>query len=102
MPGVDAPDLLHIDAEGSDAAILGQVDLESDPPAVLLYEHINLASDVRAALRARLEDAGYETLETGADTLAVYGRALITLPVLNAAWRLVATESPLVPHETSL
>jgi FkbM family methyltransferase len=102
MPGVDTPDLLHIDAEGFDAAILDQVDLESDPPAVLLYEHINLADDVRAALRARLEDAGYETLETGADTLAVYGRALITLPVLNAAWRLVAAESPLVPHETSL
>lgn len=98
MPGVETPDLLHIDAEGFDAAILGQVDLESDPPAVLLYEHINLAADERVALRARLEAAGYETLETGADTLAVYDGALTTLPVLNAAWRLVAAESPPAVH----
>jgi FkbM family methyltransferase len=94
MHGVDTPDLLHIDAEGADDAILRQVALEHDPPAVLLYEHVNLGMERSAALRARLDAAGYDTLEVGADTLAVSGKALMTLPALRAAWRLVGGDTP--------
>lgn len=91
--GVKAPDLLHVDAEGWDAAILGQVDLVHEPPAVLLYEHINLGAEERTELHARLEATGYETLEVGSDTLAVSAKAMNALPPLRAAWHLVADSS---------
>lgn len=88
---LSAPDLVHVDAEGLDAEIVRQVGLEGDGPAVLLYEHVHLPVSEREALRRRLRDAGYESVEVGGDTLAASGRALESLPPLRSAWRLATT-----------
>jgi FkbM family methyltransferase len=64
-------DLLVIDTEGYEAEILRSIDLRAWAPRVILYEHFHLLPDDRARSRARLEEAGYETLEEGFDTLCL-------------------------------
>lgn len=81
---LDGLDLLLIDTEGHDARILEQVDLAALAPRLVIYEHFHLAGGERAACRARMEAAGYATMEEGLDTLC-----LRTGPddALSAAWR---------------
>lgn len=67
-------DLLHIDAEGYDAAILRQVDLELTAPTMLLYEHKHLEPEDASELRQRLDTFGYASVEVGPDTVAIHGR----------------------------
>lgn len=86
-----APDLVHVDAEGLDAEIIGQLDLEHAPPAVLLYEHVHLEHEERQALAARLDRTGYRRLEIRGDTLAVAGAALRDLSPLRSAWHLAVS-----------
>lgn len=69
--GIDRPDLLVIDTEGHDWAIIRSIDLESHGPRLLIYEHFHLSRSDRAACLAHLQDAGYETLEEGFDTMAL-------------------------------
>jgi FkbM family methyltransferase len=69
--GLDGLDLLHVDAEGADAEILEQLDLDASPPRVVLYEHAHLPPPVRRAASARLRAAGYTLTRHGGDTLAV-------------------------------
>jgi FkbM family methyltransferase len=84
-----ALNVLVIDAEGSDAAILAQVDLTWLRPELLLFEHVHLSDDLRATMLRRLGAAGYETFAVGHDTLGVAAEALQRLPLLRRAWRLV-------------
>jgi FkbM family methyltransferase len=69
--GVDDLDLLVIDTEGYDAEIVRAIDFRRHRPRVVVYEHFHLLPADRAATRAHLEAAGYETLEEGLDTFAV-------------------------------
>jgi FkbM family methyltransferase len=69
--GLDGLDLLHVDAEGADAEILGQLDLAARPPAVVLFEHAHLTEAAARTLDARLRAAGYTLSRHGGDTLAV-------------------------------
>ena len=69
--GIDRPDLLVIDTEGHDWAIIRSIDLDRHGPRLMIYEHFHLSPADRAACRAHLEEAGYETLEEGFDTLAL-------------------------------
>lgn len=69
--GIARPDLLVIDTEGHDWAIIRSIDLAEHGPRLLVYEHFHLAPDDRAAARAHLRAAGYETLEEGFDTMAL-------------------------------
>jgi FkbM family methyltransferase len=62
------PDLVVIDAEGHDHEIVGSIDLEAHRPRLLVYEHFHLSQEDRAATRARVEEAGWETMEEGFDT----------------------------------
>ena len=69
--GGERPDLLVIDTEGHDWAIIRSIDLASHGPRLLIYEHFHLSREDRAACLAHLQAAGYETLEEGFDTLAL-------------------------------
>lgn len=100
--GLDAPDLVHVDAEGMDAEIVRRIDLARTPPAVLLYEHVHLAREARGALRERLDRAGYAAIEVGDDTLAVRRAALDDRPPLRTAWRLaLRSRTPESPGTSS-
>ncbi|MCW2990506.1 MAG: Methyltransferase type 11 [Solirubrobacterales bacterium] len=68
---IERPDLLVIDTEGHDWAIIRSIDLANHGPRLLIYEHFHLSRADRAACLAHLEAAGYETLEEGFDTIAL-------------------------------
>jgi FkbM family methyltransferase len=68
---IGRPDLLVIDTEGHDWAIIESIDLPTRGPRLLVYEHFHLSAADRAACRAHLEAAGYETLEEGFDTICL-------------------------------
>src|SRR5690606_35501813 len=69
--GVERVDLLVVDTEGHDWAILRTIDLSERPPRLVVYEHYHLGPDERAGCRAYLERAGYETIEEGFDTFCL-------------------------------
>jgi len=69
--GVARVDLLVIDTEGHDWEILRSLDLSGERPRLIAYEHFHLSAEDRAAARAHLERAGYETLEEGFDTFCL-------------------------------
>ena len=85
--GSRKPDVLHIDAEGSDETVLKQLDLAHDPPSVILYESATRVTGTASAAETRLHAAGYQTKRIGADTLAVSSAALAASARLRAAWR---------------
>lgn len=69
--GVDTFDLLHVDAEGVDFAILDQVDFgAASAPRAVLYEHRHLTDDERSELLGRLAGGGYEVTTGRMDTFA--------------------------------
>ncbi len=65
---VDDIDLLVIDTEGYDDAILRAVDLERYHPRLIVYEHFHLGDERRAATSARMQKHGYEMMEEHLDT----------------------------------
>lgn len=77
-------DLLLIDTEGHDWEILKSIDLSSAPPQLIVYEHFHLDPRDRAACRAHLHAAGYETMEEGFDTFCL---ATGSDPELDRIWR---------------
>jgi hypothetical protein len=64
-------DLLHIDAEGHDAVILDQVDLETVRPAVIMYESERLSTADQERTTSRLRAAGYRVTSDDFDTIGV-------------------------------
>jgi FkbM family methyltransferase len=65
-------DLLAIDAEGYDAEILKQIDLNASPPDIILYEHALLSKSVRTQSEELLTSHGYSvSCVNQNDTLAV-------------------------------
>lgn len=91
--GIERLDLICIDAEGSDGAIIEQIDFGRYEPAVVLYEHMHLSDNSRTAALRRMTENGYETLALGSDTLAVRHGALASVPALKLAWRIVRTRA---------
>jgi FkbM family methyltransferase len=66
-------DLLHIDAEGSDFAILTTVDFEAAwAPRFILYEQKHLGHERESAIRL-LHRVGYHTVDLGQDVFAFRG-----------------------------
>lgn len=63
-------DVLHIDTEGHDYKVLSQLDLETIRPSIILYEHLHLSPEEKAAAIRFLKD-DYELFEWGMDVLAV-------------------------------
>jgi FkbM family methyltransferase len=69
--GTPAVDLLLVDTEGHDWAIVRSIDLGAVAPRLLVYEHYHLPAAARDERRAHLEAAGYATLEEGFDTFCL-------------------------------
>lgn len=69
--GLDAVDLVVIDTEGHDWAIVRSIDLLRQGPRLLVYEHFHLSPAERAEARAHLGAAGYDTIEEGFDTFCL-------------------------------
>jgi FkbM family methyltransferase len=69
--GLPRIDLLHVDAEGADHEIVGQLDLGRDEPVVVLFEHAHLSPGQRREASEWLRAAGYRLSRHGGDTLAV-------------------------------
>ena len=69
--GLEAVDLIVIDAEGADWEILSTIDLARHRPRLVVYEHFHLAPADRTAAREHVHAAGYETMEEGFDTFAL-------------------------------
>lgn len=63
-------DLLQIDTEGYDSAILGMIDLTRFTPALIKYEHKTMSASEREAHVSRLSQAGYSCAPEGTDTIA--------------------------------
>lgn len=62
--------LLQIDTEGYDAAILGMIDFASFHPRVIKFEHKNMSGAVREAMSKLLRVNGYDCAVDGTDTVA--------------------------------
>ena len=64
-------DFVAIDAEGYDAEILGQIDMNTSPPGIILYEHVLLPRRVQKRCEHRLTSNGYSVSRISQnDTLA--------------------------------
>jgi FkbM family methyltransferase len=64
-------DLVAIDAEGYDAEILEQIDMNQSPPEIILYEHALLPRRVQKSCERRLTSHGYAVARVNQnDTLA--------------------------------
>lgn len=72
--GDHPPDLLHVDTEGFDAAVVAQVRHPLRAPLLILYEHKHLAPGAARETRRHLERLGYRLRECRGDTLAVHRR----------------------------
>jgi FkbM family methyltransferase len=66
-------DLLQIDAEGYDSAILRMTDFARFRPHLVKYEHKAMTAAERAAHVARLVQHGYRCVVEGTDTVAWQG-----------------------------
>ena len=63
-------DLLQIDTEGYDAAILRMIDHARFRPLLIKYEHKSLSASERTEAQAGLESRGYRIAREGPDTTA--------------------------------
>lgn len=63
-------DLLQIDTEGYDAAILRMIDPVRFRPRLIKYDHKSLSAGERAHTQARLRNQGYRIAAEGPDTTA--------------------------------
>ena len=70
--GLETLDLLQIDAEGHDYAVLKAVDFSKVRPAIIGYETANLSRDDRDRSYALLLGHGYLIYEAGHDCLAYH------------------------------
>lgn len=72
---IGVPDLVHVDAEGFDGQILGQIHDVGLRPGLLFYEHAHLAAETEPTAD-RLRSSGYSLFVEGMDTLAIHERLL--------------------------
>jgi FkbM family methyltransferase len=96
--GIDRVDLIHIDAEGSDAEVVQSIDLDRHRPRLVIYEHYHLPAGVQGACRRHLEAHGYDTIEHGMDTwcLALDNVKPHEVPLFEL-WQAVKTEGGQAP-----
>jgi FkbM family methyltransferase len=71
--GIEAIDILQIDAEGEDFRVLRSIDLERYRPSVVMVEHKHISMSERAQLEALLVRLGYEFRCDENDLLATRG-----------------------------
>ncbi len=64
-------DLLQVDVEGLDVALVGSIPFDDWAPRIVQFEHIHSDRAPLMALLARVRAAGYRTFSHGFDTLCV-------------------------------
>jgi FkbM family methyltransferase len=69
--GNSDPDIIVVDAEGFDHAILSQFDFAGLSTRLVIYETESMARDDAADLARRLDESGFAIVEAGQDTLAL-------------------------------
>lgn len=72
-----SPDLLFIDAEGHDDAVIYGHDFQSDKPRWIVYESNSLGAERRLALQSFLVSHGYSIEQLDSDTVATLTEAPI-------------------------
>ena len=77
--GIEALDLVLIDAEGYDYEIVKRIDFGRHRPRLLIYESTHLSGDERDKCQAYVQALGYETIDEGYDTWCHDPRADDTL-----------------------
>lgn len=72
--GWQAPDILFLDTEGFDQAVLSTIDLARTPPTIVQFEHGHLSPDKIDLAIAYLSANGYQVLYGGhqVDTVALH------------------------------
>lgn len=88
--GFERVDVVQIDTEGFDREVLELVDFARFEPALVMFEHLHLDADDRAACRALLARHGLEQVSDGMDTVAVSTAALAE-PGVRAAFERART-----------
>jgi FkbM family methyltransferase len=78
--GNPAVDILQVDTEGHDAAILRSIDFDRFRPPVILYELKHLSSDDRREIRRLLQANGYAIAQDDADAVAFNWSVARSLP----------------------
>lgn len=68
--GMMDADLLQIDTEGYDAAVVGMIDFSLFHPQIIKYEHMNMNDSERAAVTELLRKNGYALSADATDTVA--------------------------------
>ena len=69
--GMSRPDVVAVDTEGTDDVVLQSFDIEGRQPALVLFEHCHLDAERSAAVKERLESAGYRVIHDRHDALAI-------------------------------
>ena len=91
--GIRELQLLHIDAEGHDYAVLQSLDFSRCQPELLLFEHGHLPREERTACAAFLEARGYRLLHEGRDCLALHAAAHARRPATARLFDALAPET---------
>lgn len=73
--GLDRVDLVVVDTEGFDGALVRSFPFDRYRPRLFVYEHFHLDKRERNGTREHLHGVGYETLEEGLDTFCLYVEA---------------------------
>lgn len=71
MGGFTSLDLLQTDTEGFDAEVIRMIDFDRIVPAIIKYEHSNLAAGDKASVEALLRGKGYRLFYEKDDAIAV-------------------------------
>lgn len=87
--GLERVDMLVTDAEGYDAVILGDIDLNRLSPAAVLFERKHMPAPDRERIDAKFADAGYDLLDLGEDGLAIR-RGVVGADVFSLFARIAA------------
>jgi hypothetical protein len=74
--GVARVDLLQIDTEGYDAAIVGMIDFALCRPQLIKFEHKNVDARTYGDTLRRLQTNGYRCSRDGSDTVCALSRLL--------------------------
>lgn len=83
--GLRQVDVVQMDTEGYDRDVLELVDLDRLGVELVLFEHLHLDDDDRAACRRLLETHGFDQVSDGMDTIAVR-RSVLERDDLRAAF----------------
>ena len=74
--GLRHVDVVQMDTEGYDRDVLELIDLDGLGVELVLFEHLHLSDDDRAACRRLLDAHGFDQVSDGMDTIAVRASAL--------------------------